>query len=198
MSVTFTTSLSGYLQPSDFNYAVTGQPLKWAYGENAVSGTKVFSAWNTFEEVPGTLRASILAAPGQKVIIQAKLFWGGVNTTTSDVAANFRIMKSGNGGSTWTSVGTYATDAGLGQQAAIGVATGSYLYNHGDTNASSIQDNILMVDENVTSTSTVIYAVHWACGYSPNNRTLYWNRTINTLNSYNSTHLNTISLMSIK
>lgn len=178
--------------------AQSGEIVQMVYGTNYSQGTKVFTAWNTFEEVPGNLRATITPkSTSNKIIISAKLHWGGFYGTT-DVAANFRIMKSTNGGTSWSYVGNYNTDAGLGQQATIGVGTGLYRYNMGDTNASSMGDNILMADLNVTSTSSTIYAVHWACGYAPNTRTLYWNRTVNTSNAYNSTHINTITLTEIK
>ena len=196
MSVTISVDSNGFYSPANYT---TGQPIQMAYGESQNNGSKVFTAWNTFEEVPGGLRATITPKfANSKMIIQAKIFWGGVSGTT-DVAANFRILKSIDGGSTWTKGNMeYSTDAGLGIQSEIGVATGTYMYNMGDGNSSSIQDNILMVDTSADSTASTIYAVHWACGYAPNSRTLYWNRTIAGGNSYNSPHINTITVTEIK
>lgn len=194
MPLTFTPSSTGF-SASHFQI---GQPIQQAYGQNTTSGTKVFSAWNTFEEVPGQLRCSITPTANNYIILQAHLYWGGWNTTSLDVAANFRFFKSTNGGSTWTTAGTYATDAGLGAQATIGVGTGSYHYNWGDTNSSSLQDNMLVWDENITAGVEHIYCVQWACGYAPSSRTLYWNRSINTGNSYNPIHVCSITATEIK
>jgi len=173
------------------------QPIQQAYGQNITNGTKVFTAWNTFEAVPGGLSCSITPkAVGNTMIIQAHLFWGGSNYSSTDVAANFRVFKSINGGA-FASCGTYATDAGLGAQATIGVATGHYMYNWGDTNGSALDDHILIYDT-VTSTLPTVYAIYWACGYAPSSRTIYWNRTINTGNSYNPTHTCSITATEIK
>lgn len=193
MSLTIPSEASGF-QHTSF---VSGQPIQQAYGQNITNGTKVFTAWNTFEAVPGGLSCSITPkAVGNIMIIQAHLFWGGSNFTSIDVAANFRVFKSINGGS-FASCGTYSTDAGLGAQATIGVATGDYFYNWGDSNGSALEDQILIYDT-VTSTLPTVYAIYWACGYAPNSRTLYWNRTINTGNSYNPTHTCSITATEIK
>lgn len=195
MSLTLTPTSTQAVAYSDIP---SGHTIQMAYGQNTTNGTKVFSAWNTFEAVPGGLECTITPkAVGNIMLIQAHLFWGGSNYQSNDCAANFRIYKSTNGGSTYTSAGTYYTDAGLGQQATIGVATGTYFYNWGDSNASALEDHILMYDT-ISSTNSTIYAVWWACGYAPSSRTLYWNRTVNTGNSYNPTHVCSITVKEIK
>lgn len=175
----------------------SGQPIQVAYGQNTTNATKVFTAWNTFEAVPGGLSCTLTPkTAGNIVIIQAHLFWGGSNYQSNDCAANFRVYKSVGGGA-WTSAGTYATDAGLGAQAAIGVGTGIYMYNWGDSNASALDDHLLVYDT-VSSVAATTYAIWWACGYAPTSRTLYWNRTVNSGNSYNPFHTCSITATEIK
>lgn len=178
------------------NYS-TGQAVQVAYGENTTNSTKVFAAWNTFEAVPGNLQCTLTPrAVGNTVVIQAHLFWGGSQYTSNDCAANFRVYKSV-GGAAFVSAGTYATDAGLGAQATIGVGCGFYSYNWGDTNGSSLPESLLVYDT-VTSNATTIYAIYWACGYAPTSRTLYWNRTVNSGNSYNPFHTCSITATELK
>jgi hypothetical protein len=130
------------------------------------------------------------------VIVQAHFAWGGWVTTT-DVSAIFRLYKSTNGGSSWAAAGTYSNTVAPGSSANSGVATGCYKYNQGDTNSSFDSDDILIYDT-VGSTASTIYALWWACGYEANSRTIYWNRSVNTGNSYNPTHTCTIVATEIK
>ena len=88
---------------------------------------------------------------------------------------------------------TYQKDAngyiyGNGGNANIGsvVHGGNYRYDLGDNNA-SMGDEVLLVSDRLDSHAqgnNVIFAVWWGIGYSAS-RTLYWNRGINTGNSYN-------------
>lgn len=170
--------------------------------QNQTQATKVFSSWNVFEEVPGTLRATITpTAVGNQVLIAAHIAWGGWSNSI-DVAANFRIRKlvaSGNPQASFQNAGGYTTNAGLGIQSTIGVATGCYKWNQGNTNSSWDSDDILISDT-VSIVSPTIYGVFWACGYAPNSRTLYWNRSIESSQgiSYNPVHVCTITVTEIK
>lgn len=174
----------------------SGSVLKAAVGYNYTTGTRVFTTRNTWEAVPGGLSCTITpSAVGNIMVISAHIAWGGWNGTT-DAAANFRIYKNVNN-TGWVSCGNYSSTAPNDSNSTTGVATGCYKYNMGDSNGSFDSDDIL-IHEVVTSTDPTIYAVWWSCGYERNSRTLYWNRPVNTGNSYNPTHTCTISAMEIK
>lgn len=154
-------------------------------------GSRVFPSRNVYEEVPGFLRVELKPHEvGNIVIIKAHIAWGGWGTT--DVAANFRIMYSTDGNRTWNNFGVYAPHV----VDAAGVATGTYKQK-GDSNSSFDADNIL-ISAPVLSTAPHTFSVFWACGYEASSRTLYWNRGINTGNSYNPTHTCTIQAIEIK
>lgn len=194
MPLTITSAASG-IPASDLP---SGAVIQSKRGYNYTTSSKVFSSWNTFEAVPGSLEATITpTAINNKILIAAHICWGGW-TISTDVALNFRIFKRIGAGS-FESCGTYNTDAGLGIQSTIGVATGCYKYNQGNGDASFDSDNILIYDT-ATSTSATTYAVYWACGYSPTSRTLYWNRGTGTPEqyAYRPTHTCTITVTEIK
>ena len=174
----------------------SGGVIQLAYGYNYTSASKVFSSRSTYEEVPGNLRCTITPkAVGNIMIINAHIAWGGWSGAT-DVGALFRVYKSINGG-TFESCGNYSNTVPPGTGTNSGVATGVYKYNQGDNNSSFDSDDIL-IHETVTSTLPTTYAIYWACGYEANSRTLYWNRSINSGNSYNPTHTCTITAMEVK
>lgn len=157
------------------------------------TGSRTFPSRNIYEEVPGTLRVELTPdAIDNIVIIKAHIAWGGWQRTT-DVAANFRIMYSTDGNRSWQPFGVYAPHV----VDAAGVATGTYKYNQGNTDSSFESDGILISDT-VKSTARHTFSVFWACGYDASTRTLYWNRSINTGNSYNPTHTCSIQAIEIK
>ena len=157
------------------------------------AGTRTFPSRNVYEEVPGTLRVEMTPKEvGNIVIIKAHIAWGGWLAST-DVAANFRIMYSDDGNRSWKPFGVYAPHV----VDAAGVATGCYKYNQGNDNSSFDSDDIL-ISSPVTSTSKHTFSVFWACGYDASTRTLYWNRSVNTGNSYNPTHTCSIQAIEIK
>lgn len=169
-----------------------GGVVQSAISYSTGSGTRVFPSRNIYEEVPGTLRVELTPHEvGNIVIIKCHLMWGGW-TRSNDVAANFRIMYSNDGNRSWQPFGVYAPHV----VSAAGVATGTYKYNQGDGNSSIDADDIL-ISAPVTSTARHTFSVFWACGYDTT-RTLYWNRTINSGNSYNPTHTCSIQAIEIK
>jgi hypothetical protein len=166
--------------------------IQTAYGYNVTSGTRVFPTRSTYEPVPGNLQCTITPTTvGNTMIINAHLAWGGWNNTSNDLSALFRVFKSINGGA-FVSAGVYSNDVPPGASTNSGVATGVYKYNMGDTNSSWDSDNIL-IHETITSTLPTVYAIYWACGYEAGSRTIYWNRSVNSGNSYNPTHTCTIT-----
>lgn len=174
----------------------SGSILKAAVGYNYTTASRVFTSRSTYEAVPGGLTCTITpSAVGNIMVINAHIAWGGWYGTT-DVAANFKIYKNINGAG-WQPCGNYSSTVASGSSSTQGVATGCYKYNQGDSNSSFDSDDIL-IHEVVTSTDPTVYAVWWACGYEANSRTLYWNRSVNTGNSYNPTHTCTITAMEIK
>ena len=193
MSFTISSTSSG----QNYSQMPNGSVLQSAVGRNDTVSSKVFTARSVWEEVPGTLRCTLTPKEsGNIVVVRSHLFWGGWAGTT-DVSAIFRIFSSTDSGSTWTAFGNYQSTIIGATGAAQGVATGKYKYSQGDSNASAMSDNIL-IHGTVTSTSPTIFAVFWACGYEANTRTLYWNRTINTSNSYNPRHFCSIQATEIK
>lgn len=181
----------------NYSQMPNGSVLQSAVGRNDTKSTKVFTARSVWEEVPGTLRCTLTPKEsGNIVVVRSHLFWGGWNNTV-DVSAIFRIFSSTDNGSTWNAFGNYQSTIVGATGSAQGVATGKYKYAQGDNNASAMSDNILIHDT-VSSTSPHIFAVFWACGYEANSRTLYWNRTINTGNAYNSRHFCSIQATEIK
>lgn len=176
----------------------SGSILKAAVGYNVTTATRVFPSRSTYEAVPGGLTCTITpSAVGNIMVINAHIAWGGwYGTNNIDVSALFRIYKNVNN-TGWVSCGNYSSTVANGSSSNSGVATGCYKYNQGDTNSSFDSDDIL-IHEVVTSTDPTVYAVWWACGYEANSRTLYWNRSVNTGNSYNPTHTCTITAMEIK
>jgi len=170
--------------------------LQTAYGFNVTTATRVFPTRSTYEPVPGLLQCTLTPlAVGSVMIINAHIAWGGW-TNAVDVSAIFRVFKSIGGGA-FVSCGTYSNDVAPGSSANSGVATGCYKYNKGDTNGSFDSDDILIY-ETVTSTLPTTYAIYWACGYEAGSRTIYWNRSINSGNSYNPTQTCTITATEIK
>ena len=183
---------------------ISGAIVNSAIGYNVSTSTKSFASYNTFEEVPGTLRATITPkAVGNIMILHAHLNWGGW-TRTQDIGMNFRVRKSYDNGSTWVEVGpsqngtsSYITGNAGGYAPAAG-HTGSYKYSKGDGNASTEKDSLLVHDI-VTNLTSTIYAVHWGQGYAPGIRTAYWNRTINGIaNGYQPVHTCTITATEVK
>lgn len=169
-----------------------GGVVQSAISYSTAVGTRVFPSRNVYEEVPGLLRVEL--TPNQVdnvVIIKCHIAWGGW-TRSTDVAANFRIRYSNDGNRTWNDFGVYAPHV----VDAAGVATGTYKYNQGNNDGSMDSDNIL-ISGPVKSTAPHTFAVWWACGYDTT-RTLYWNRAINTGNSYNPTHTCSIQAIEIK
>jgi hypothetical protein len=192
MSFTISSTSSGYA----YSDMPTGSVIQSALGRNNTSSTRVFTQRSVWEEVPGTLRCVLQPKEsGNTVVVRSHLFWGGWSGST-DVSALFRIFYTTNG-STWNPFGNYNSTINGATSSAQGTATGRYNYAHGDNNASSWSDNILIHDT-VSSTSVHTFAVFWACGYEANVRTLYWNRTINTGNSYNPSHFCSIQATEIK
>ena len=193
MPVTITGSSTGLL-PGAFS---SGTILQSTSGYNNSVGTKVFSAAGVYEDVPGNLRTTITPLTvGNTMVISAHIHWGGAYGTTNDISGLFRIYKSTNSGSSWTACGNYSTQ-NTWSSGQANVATGNYSYNWGDSNASDFNDHIL-IHETVASTSSTIYAVHWASGYGSTDRTYYWNRSVTTGNDYNMTHVCTIQAYEVK
>ena len=193
MPVTITGSSTGLL-PGAFS---SGTILQSTTGYNNTAATKVFSGEpSAFEEVPGNLRTTITPlAVGNTMVISAHLHWGGSYGTTNDIGTAFKVYKSTNSGSTWSICGNYPT---ANANAVGNCATGHYTYNWGDSNASDFNDHIL-IHETVASTSSTIYAIFWAGSYTNSgNRTFYWNRSVNTGNDYNMTHVCTIQAYEVK
>ena len=183
-----------------------GAPLQSRFGLNTTASTRVFPSRSVFEEVPGSLRCTLTPYDkDNQVEVRCHLAWGGWTRTSTgigtfsgiDVSALFRIYKSINNGASWTIHGQYSPSENTSISGSIGIATGCYKYNQGDTNSSFDSDDILVVDS-AGSTSPTIFALFWACGYEANSRTIYWNRSINTGNSYNPTHTCTIVATEIK
>ena len=182
---------------------ISGAIVNSAIGYNVSTSTKSFASYNVYEDVPGTLRATITPkAVGNIMVIHAHLHWGGWNKTT-DNATHFRVRKSYDSGSTWVEVGpsqngtsSYITGSAAGYAPAA-CHTGCYKYNKGDSNYSNEKDSLLVHDV-VTNAVSTIYAIHWACGYSPA-RTFYWNRGQNGhANPYNPAHTCTITVTEVK
>lgn len=177
--------------------AAFGAPIQIALGQNTSTGTKVFTSRNSYDEVPGTLRATLTPNDANNyIMIRAHIAWGGWASTT-DVGAGFRIYKSIDNGSSWLRFGPHYPEVQSGTGQPQGVATGVYKYNQGDTNSSFDSDDILIIDK-AGSTSSTIFAVFWSCLYEANSRTLYWNRSINTGNAYNPIHTCTIAAYELR
>jgi hypothetical protein len=173
-----------------------GAVIQTKISQNTTTASKVFSAYNVFEDVPGQLRNTITPTRvGNYIVAHAHLMWGGwYNSSSVDVGTLFRLVKSFDGGTTWVPAGNYSQSVSVPEG---GVATGVYKYNQGNNDSSYDSDELLITDR-VTSTASTIYAVHWACSYAPTIRTIYWNRSTNTGNSYNPNQLCTIMANEVK
>ena len=170
-----------------------GGVVQSAIGYNFATGTRSFPSRNVYEHVPGILQVEMTPKEvGNIIIIKAHIAWGGW-TSSTDVAANFRLFYSTDGNRSFSPFGNYAPHV----VEAAGVATGCYKYNQGNDNSSFDSDDILF-SAPVTSTAPHTFAVFWACGYEASTRTIYWNRSINTGNSYNPTHTCSIQAIEIK
>ena len=175
-----------------------GAPIQVAVGYQSASATRVFPSRSTYEEVPGGLRCTLTPTnANNQVVVKAHFAWGGWNTTTADVGAGFRILKKFGTSQTWINHGSYFPDIPTTVNVPSGVATGVYKYAQGDTNSSFDSDDILIVGP-AGSTQPITFALHWCCLYEAGSRTLYWNRSINSGNSYNPTHTCTITAMELK
>lgn len=170
-----------------------GGVVQSAINYSTAVGSRVFPARNVYEETPAALRVEIKPKEvGNIIIIKAHFAWGGWNGTT-DVAANFRIMYSTDGNRSWAPFGVYAPHV----VDAAGVATGAYFYSQGNADSSMDSDDIL-ISAPVTSTAQHTFSIWWACGYDASTRTIYWNRGVNTGQSYNPTHTCSLQAIEIK
>jgi hypothetical protein len=170
-----------------------GGVVQSAINYSYATGSRTFPSRNVYEEVPGRLMVEIRPKEvGNIIIIKAHIMWGGWNGAT-DVAANFRIFYSTDGNRSFSPFGTYAPHV----VDAAGVATGAYFYSQGNADSSYDSDDIL-ISAPVKSTAPHTFAVWWACGYEASSRTLYWNRGVNTGQSYNPTHTCSIQAIEIK
>jgi hypothetical protein len=193
MSLTITAKDKGLAS----NGFASGSILQTSWGFNSVNASQVFSTRSSYGHVPGKLLCSITPQEiGNKVTLEAHLYWGGWQGT--DIAAMFRFYKRVNGG-TWVSAGTYSSNPIPTSSANHGVGTGEYIYRRGgsDSNSSAKSDS-MMLQDTVTSTLRHEYAVFWGCGYEAGSRTILWNRANNYGNSYNPIHTCTIVATEIK
>ena len=189
-----------------------GGQIQTAVGLNTISATKVFTVRSDFEPVPGKLECTLTPTSANSIVlVKAHIAWGGWTRTNTavtsasgiDVGVGFRIYRSTNdnkGMQRWIPHGQYNTSNIpylTNNNSPLGIATGCYKYNQGDTNGSFDSDDILIADR-VNSTDPVTFAVWWACLYEAGSRTIYWNRSINTGNSYNPTHTCTITATELK
>ena len=178
------------------NAYASGSILQTAWGYNTVNAGQVFSNRSAFGHVPGKLMCELTPQQvGNKITLEAHLFWGGWNGT--DVAANFRFFKRIKGG-TWISAGVYSSNPIPNSSANFGVGTGEYIYRRGSGSNGTAKTDDMMLQDTVTSTERHEYAVFWACGYEAGSRTLLWNRASNYGNSYNPIHTCTIVATEIK
>lgn len=165
----------------------TGSVLQTSWGFNTVTATQIFGQRSSYGHVPGELTCSIKPQQvGNKVILEAHLFWGGWQST--DIAIGFRFYKRVGGGR-WEKAGNYYSDPYPGTTGTHGVATGSYIYRRDGTssNSATMSDHMQLQDT-VTSTLMHEYAVFWGCLYEAGSRTLMWNRGNNYGNTYNPVH----------
>jgi hypothetical protein len=182
-----------------------GGEVQTAVGRNTSTAAQVFAVRSQFEPVPGKLECTLTPTSANSIIlVRAHIAWGGwTGRSSTDVGVGFRIYrstKSASGAQQWTPHGQYLTSNIpflTNNNSPLGVATGVYKYNQGDNNSSWGSDHILIADRAYTTDSTT-FAVWWCCLYEAGSRTLYWNRSINTGNSYNPTHTCTITATELK
>lgn len=174
--------------------------IQTVVGQNTTTGSKVFSSRSVYEEVPGQLRVAITPKFKNSIFIaRVHLYWGGYNGST-DVAPNFRVYWGTTAGVYPNALGPLWYGGQIPENKSLphGVHTGTYYYAFGDSNASTVYDQILAIGSaNDGTVNTKHFALQWACGYEASARTLYWNRGINTGNAYNPIHTCTMTVSEV-
>lgn len=175
----------------------TGSILQSSWGYNTTTATQVFPWRSSYGHVPGKLICGLTPQEvGNKVILEAHLFWGGWQST--DIAVGFRFYKRIAGGP-WQTAGVYYSEPYPGTTGTHGVGTGEYIYRRdGGSSNSSTKSDHMQVQDTVTSTKPHEYAVFWGCLYEAGSRTIMWNRGNNYGNSYNPVHTCTIVATEVK
>lgn len=181
-----------------------GGIIQVSSGFNTTSSSAVFTRRNGWSHVPGRLQCALRPeAIGNKVHLEAKLQWGGYQGTNEsggyDMAVGFRFFKRVNG-SGWYSAGNILLTPQPGTNVETRVGTGTYRYawDLNTTNGNAWGDWMQYTDT-VSETGLHEYCVFWSCLYEGSAaRTILWNRSYNTGNSYNPTNTCCIVATEIK